>query len=62
MIYGTRSSGPGRGDGDAGLDGDLDGVGPDGHRDGLAGVGQEDGRRAVTTLTTASRAHLRRRA
>src|SRR6478672_9140040 len=32
----------GRGDGNAGLDGDLDGVGPDGHRDGLAGVGQAD--------------------
>jgi hypothetical protein len=36
----VAAAGPGRGDSDAGLDGDLDGAGPDGHRDGLAGVGQ----------------------
>jgi hypothetical protein len=38
----VAASGPGRGDSDAGLDGDLDGVGSDGNRDGLAGVGQAD--------------------
>src|SRR3984885_11961108 len=38
----VAASGPGRGDGDAGLDGALDGVGSDGNRDGLAGVGQAD--------------------
>src|SRR5438552_17335926 len=38
----VAAGGPGRGDGDARLDGDLDGVGSDGNRDGLAGVGQAD--------------------
>jgi hypothetical protein len=42
VPFDVASSGPGRGDGDAGLDGDLDGVGSDGNRDGLAGVGQAD--------------------
>src|ERR1039458_4336064 len=71
----VAASGPGRGDGDAGLDGDLDGVGPDGHRDGLAGVGQADldslaadhdgwagGRSSVTgtiALPSSSRAAIR---
>jgi len=38
----VAASGPGRGDGDAGLGSDLDGAGPDGHPDGLAGAGQAD--------------------
>src|ERR1700761_4179818 len=36
----VAAAGPSRGDGDAGLDGDLAGAGPDGDLDGLAGVGE----------------------
>ena len=38
----VAAAGPGCGDGDAGLDGDLVAVGSDGDFDGFAGMGQAD--------------------
>ena len=42
MPYDVAAAGPGRGDGDARLDGDLVGVGSDADLDGLAGVRRAD--------------------